>query len=206
MKSTIVIAALVATALGVTAVVPASAQDAPAPAKPAATAPDQTPSPMHRMWRKGGGPGGMMNRMQGGSRLLALACSDRGAAVLGRLLDRTATRLDLTADQQKLFDAFRAKAVASETGFAAACKVARPDRSAGRPDMIERLQAGLAVDQARITALNAVLPDFKALFDSLSPQQKAHLRPHWMAMGGMGPNGGKPHHWGKGGAAPASTT
>ena len=231
MKSTIVIAALVVSALGVSTIVPTFAQDAPAPPAPPAVAPatppatttpdTTTPKPMHRFARKGGGMGGM-NR--GGDRLIALACSNKGAEVLQRVLDRTGKRLNLTADQQKLFDTFREKALTTETGFATQCQAARPDRSKGRPDLITRLQSGLAIDQARITALNAVLPDFQALFNSLSAEQKAHLRP-MMGMGqhgkggwgkggqngGMGPNGGKPHHWGnrdggKAGAAPAPSS
>ena len=208
MKSTIVIAALVVGALGVSSVVPTLAQDAPNPpappavapaAPPAATTPDATSKPTHRFMRRGGGMGGM-NR--GGDRLIALACSNKGAEVLQRVLDRTAQRLDLTADQQKLFDTFREKALTTETSFATQCQAARPDRSKGRPDLIARLQSRLAMDQARITALNAVLPDFQALFDSLSAEQKAHLSP-MLGMGGRkdgwgkgGQNGGKPHHWG----------
>jgi len=139
---------------------------------------------MHRFVRKGGGMGGM-NR---GDRLVALACSDKGAEMLQRVLDRSAQRLDLTADQQKLYDTFREKALTTETSFADQCQAARPDRSKGRPDLITHLQSQLAIDQARITALNAVLPDFQALFDTLSDQQKAQLRPNLM---GMGRNGGK---------------
>lgn len=233
MKSTIVIAALVASALGVSSVVPTLAQDAPnpptppavapsTPAPPAATTPDTTPKPMHRFARKGGGMGGMDR----GDRLVALACSDKGAEMLQRVLDRTAQRLDLTTDQQKLYDTFREKALTTETSFADQCQAARPDRSKGRPDLITHLQSQLAIDQARITALSAVLPDLQALFNTLSDQQKAQLRPNLMGMGrpggqdGMGPNGdmgrnggmgrdgGKPHHWGSrdGGSDGASAT
>ena len=208
MKSTLVIAALVVTALGASAFSPAIAQDTPAapstapsqPTPPTATAPDTTPRPMHRFARKGGGMGGM-NRMDRGGRLLTLACSDKGAVVLERILDRTAKRLDLTATQQSLFDTFRTKALVTASSFSTQCQAARPDRTKGRPDLIDRLQSGLAIDQARITALNAVLPDFQALFDSLSDQQKAQLRPSLMLgkggmnKGGMG-NNGRPHHWG----------
>ena len=217
MKSTIVIAALIASALGASSILPASAQDSSAPpavapaqpTPPAAATPDKTPKPMHRFARRGGGMGGM-NR---GDRLVALACSNKGAEVLQRVLDRTASRLDLTTDQQKLYDTFHDKALITATSFSTACQAARPDRTHGRPDLIARFQSNLAIDQARITALNAVLPDFQALFDSLSDQQKAHLRPNLIGMGkgGMGPNGGKPHHWGnrdggKGGAAPAPSS
>ena len=187
MKSTIVIAALVVSALGVSTIVPTFAQDAPAPPAPPAVAPatppatttpdTTTPKPMHRFARKGGGMGGM-NR--GGDRLIALACSNKGAEVLQRVLDRTGKRLNLTADQQKLFDTFRDKALTTETSFADTCKTAIPDRTAGaKPDLITGLKARLAIDEARLTAMNAVLPDFEALYTSLTDTQKQALLPRW---------------------------
>jgi hypothetical protein len=135
--------------------------------------------------------------------MLALACSDKGAGALEKLLDRSARRLYLSAEQQQLFDAFRSKALTAETSFSDACKAARPDRSAGaRPDLLARMKAGLAIDQARLAALNEVLPDFEALYNSLSDQQKRHLTPrlnHWdMHRAGPGMHGGKagPHRHG----------
>lgn len=222
MKSTLAIA-LVVGALGVSSVVPTLAQDTPnppappavapsQPTPPAAATPDTTPKPMHRFARRGGGMAGMKR----GDRLVALACSNQGAVVLQRMLDRTAQRLDLTADQQKLYDSFRDKALTTETSFATECQAARPDRSKGQPDLVSRWQSNLAIEQAKITALNAVLPDFQALFDSLSDQQKGKLRPGMLmgpngGKGGIGPDGGKPHHrgnhdGGKGGAAPAPSS
>ena len=48
------------------------------------------------------------------------------------------------------------------------------------------MKAGLAIEQARLTALGDVLPDFEALFNSLTDAQKASLLPHHGMGRGMG--------------------
>lgn len=213
MKTPTAIAALVVASISLSAL-PAFAQDAgssstppppasTAPAAPSAAAPDHGPAagPRGHMRVRGPMAGGVAGRPFA---MLTLACSDKGAGALEKMLDRSARRLDLSADQQKLFDAFRAKALVAETGFADACKAARPDRTAQtRPDLLDRVKAGLAIDQARLTALNEVFPDFEALYNSLSDQQKQHLLPragHWhkhhagpgMQHGGKGMSQGGP--------------
>lgn len=196
MKSSLAIVALLATTIGLGTVLPALAQSTPTPpAAPSATVPDGH-NGMHGL-RKGGmgqrhmtAPGKGMGRGMGPTGLLMLACSDKGAEALEVGLVRMAHRLDLTADQQKLFDTFRTKALTTETSFADTCKASRPDTAADvKPDALTRLKTGIAVDQARLTAMTDVLPDFEALFNSLSDQQKANLLPNR----GMGMGGGKGH-------------
>ena len=183
MKTPLAIAALVVATVTVSAL-PAFAQDAAAnPPPPAA------PAAQHD---NGHGPGKGMGPMGRGMRngpfpMLALACSDKGPAALDKMFDRTDKRLDLSTDQQKLFEAFKAKALTAETDFSDACQAARPDRSAEkRPDLLTRMKAGLAIDQARLTAMNSVLPEFEAFYNSLTDQQKHDLLPRH---GGMGPGG-----------------
>jgi len=181
MKTPLAIAALVVATITVSAV-PSFAQDAGTnaapPAAPAATqdrGPGRGMGPMGRGMRNGPFP------------MLALACSDKGPAALDKMFDRTDKRLDLSTDQQKLFEAFKAKALTAETDFSDACQAARPDRSAEkRPDLLTRMKAGLAIDQARLTAMNSVLPEFEAFYNSLTDQQKHDLLPRH---GGMGPGG-----------------
>ena len=201
MKTPLAIAALVVATITVSAI-PSFAQDAganpPPPSTPAATH-DQGPG-------KGMGPMGRGMR-NGPFPMLALACSDKGPAALDKMFDRTDKRLDLSTDQQKLFEAFKAKALTAETDFSDACQASRPDRSAEkRPDLLERLKSGLAVDQARLTAMNSALPEFEAFYNSLTDTQKADLLPRH---GGMGPGGrgGMDHNGGPGhdGPPPAPT-
>ena len=205
MKTPFAIAALVVATVSVSAL-PAFAQDAGAnPSPPPA------PTAQHD---NGHGPGKGMGPMGRGMRngpfpMLALACSDKGPAMLDKMFDRTDKRLELSTDQQKLFDAFKAKALTAATDFSDACRAARPDRSAEkRPDLLARLKSGLAIDQARLTAMNSALPEFEAFYNSLTDQQKHDLLPRggWHkgpgGRGGMDHNGGADHN----GPAPAAPT
>ncbi len=194
MKSTLAVVALVATTIGLASAFPASAQDA---APTLAAASDHGPG-MHRVWRHDGPgrAGGMGMRGMGRTGgLLALACSDKGPEALDVALLRLSYRLDLTDAQKPLFDAFRTKALTTETSFADTCKASRPDKTAdAKPDMLARLKASLAIDQARLTALNDVLPDFEALYSSLTDAQKASINPRGpmdLSGAGAGPQG----HW-----------
>lgn len=197
MKSPLAIAALIAASLTIGAAVPAFSQDASSSsALPPPAATDQGNGPMGNHMGPGGkGPHwGRRGGMDGMGRLgmLVLACSDKGSDKLGKVLDRAGKRLQLSDDQQKLFDTFKTQALAAEGTFASTCQSARPQQMAGtHPDMLARMKAGLAIEQARLTALNAVLPDFEALYTSLSDQQKQHLFPHGRHMR-PGPDGNGP--------------
>jgi len=154
------------------------------------------------------------HRAMGAGALLMLACSPKGAEALDVALLRLSYRLDLTADQKPLFDTFREKALTSETSFADTCKSNTPASADNtKPDFLTRPKSRLAIDQARVTALNDVLPSFEALYATLSDTQKAALIPHrpGMGPGGQGPMGGM-HRWGQnhggqgGPMAPSSQT
>lgn len=163
MKQSIALAALVATTIGFAAA-PVLAQDAAPVAVKAAM------QNGHGL-RNGGG--------MGPAGIFGLVCSDRGAEELDVALVRLSYRLQLTAEQQPLFDTFRSTALTSQTSFADSCQASMPDRSADaeRPDLLNRLKSGLALDEARLEAMNAVLPDFEALYASLTDAQKAELLP-----------------------------
>jgi hypothetical protein len=169
LKSTLAIAALVATTLGVGAV-SSFAQEAASP----------TPAAMRGTW-----PGhgmmmghGLMGRGMMGPGFLMLACADRGAEELDVALVRMSHRLELTAEQTKLFDALREKALTEATRFADACKAAMPAKTdADKPDLIAGIKAGLGLEEARLAALKDVLPAFEAFYDSLTDAQKAKLMP-----------------------------
>jgi hypothetical protein len=124
--------------------------------------------------------------------LLGLVCSERGAERLEIALVRLSYRLDLTAEQQPLFDDLRSTALTAQTTFADDCAAARPaaanpapaangDTAAAAPatppDPVARLRAQVALDKARVAALESVLPKFEALYQSLSDAQKAAFTP-----------------------------
>ena len=208
MKSPLAIAALVAASLTLGAALPVLAQDASSSMQPPAAA-DQGNGPTGQHMGPGGmGPKwGRRGGMDGMGRLgiLALACSDKGSDMLGKVLDRTDKRLQLSDDQQKLFGTFKTQALSAEGTFASTCQADRPQHTPGQhPDMLAGLKASLALQQARLTALNSVLPDFEALYNTLSDQQKAHLLPHGHRMG-PGPGGNGPDQSAPP-AAPASSS
>jgi hypothetical protein len=49
------------------------------------------------------------------------------------------------------------------------------DAAAAAPDLVERLQTRIKVDEARIAALTNVLPSLEAFYGSLTDEQKAKL-------------------------------
>jgi len=174
------LAALVATSMSAIAL-PVLAQDTtPVAAKwdRQAHRPAQPPIHNGRGLARGAGAGG----------LFALVCSDRGAEALEVGLVRIAHRLDLTEAQKPLFDALKTTALTTQTSFADTCKAALPAQAdATRPDLLERLKSGLRLEQARLSAMNSVLPDFEAFYTSLTPAQKADLMPARGDRSGHGP-------------------
>lgn len=139
------------------------------------------------------GPRGQMRDMRaermGG--LLDLVCSERGGEQLEVAFVRLSHRLDLTADQQPLFDTLKSTALTAQTAFADTCAAARPtataDQQATPRNPVEGMQARIAIEKAHTAALETVLPAFEAFYASLSDEQKAAFAPER----GKGPRG--PH-------------
>ncbi len=182
MKHTTALAALVAAAISL-ASLPVVAQEL----TPAANRGDRE---VHRMaMREGGGP-------HNGAGILGLVCSPQGAEALEVAFVRLSHRLELTDTQQPLFDALKSTALTTQTDFADDCATSRPDRTAeDKPDMLERFKAGLAIQETRLAAMNAVLPDFEAFYASLTDEQKDSLQPRRMMRdGGMDDRGPRGDH------------
>jgi hypothetical protein len=175
-----VLAALVA-ALGLTAMSPAFA-----------AGPDhQRPGDGGRMleFRRGGADGAF--------RFAEFTCGPRAADRIEQRLDRMGERLDLTTEQQKLFEDFRTSALTAQTNFADQCDDIRPGATAdaGRTDLVQRLEQRLKFDEARLTAMTELLPQFKTFYESLTDEQKRELMPRRGFMRGMVmPGKGLPHH------------
>ena len=143
---------------------------------------DRNDMRQHRMLdMREAGPGGR-------AMLVDFRCGPNAADRLDNRFDHMAQRLDLTADQQKLYDAFVASALTAQTGFADTCCTLAPakDASADKPDLVERMETRLKIDEARLAALNTVLPDFKAFYASLTDAQKQDLGPGAGRGAGMG--------------------
>lgn len=175
MKSTttMTLAALVAAALAIGAAAPALAQVQP---------PNSSPTEMaDRGHERGGrqeGRRGMQHRGNMGGGFIALVCSENGDDRLEHMLLSVEQRTNPTAEQQGLYDAFKAAAVSAQADFSATCAAARPaDPEATEGDLVDRLTAGHEVASARLAAMETVLPAFEAFFDSLTDEQKQALEP-----------------------------
>ena len=136
----------------------------------------------------------------GAFRFAEFSCNDRAADRLERRLDRMAGKLELTKDQEKLFEDFRTSALTAQTDFADQCDTIRPGATASkneRPDLIQRLEQRLKFDEARLAAMSELLPQFKTFYASLTDEQKRELAPHgrMMMQGRMQhPGMPMPHH------------
>ncbi len=124
----------------------------------------------------------------GAFRFAEFSCGDRAADRLERRLNRVANKLDLSKDQNKLFEDFRTSALTAQTTFADQCDTIRPGATASknqRPDLIQRLEQRLKFDEARLTAMSDLLPQFKSFYESLSDQQKRAFAPRAPMQGKM---------------------
>jgi hypothetical protein len=176
-KHSAALAALVVTSLSLVAL-PTFAQDTTT-TTPAVQKADRQ---IHRMVYRDAGPG----PRAGG--ILGLVCSDHGAEALEIAFVHWSHALELTAEQQPLFDALKTNALTTQTSFADQCQAAMPDRTAdAKPDLLEVLKARLAIEEAKLTAMNDLLPDFEAFYASLTDAQKADLMPRGFGHDDNGP-------------------
>ena len=164
---------------------------------PAASAAPPTSRPAER----GGIQGGPMqqhnldfrnNVGSGRFELVDLRCGTAAADRMDRRLDRITDRLELTADQEALYETFRTSALAAQTAFADTCATLRPASAEQPADPIAAIETRLKIDEARVASLAAVLPDLRAFYDSLTDEQKAGFMPQRMARGQEGQGYGKP--------------
>jgi Spy/CpxP family protein refolding chaperone len=197
--STTAILALMTASIGLGAVAPALAQDASAPTAQAQPEGDRSAS--ERGFRHGPG---MRQNGPAGAGLLAV---EHGAEAVEIAIVRLSHAIDLTDEQTVLLEALKTDALAAVAAFETATDGLRPTppaegETAAVPDISERFDNRLAMDAARLAALEAVQPAFTAFFDSLTDEQKAGLvseRGERMAGMGKAPGGfGAGQHGGPG--------
>lgn len=159
--TTTAIVALMTASLGLGAVAPAFAQDAPA----AQAEPAQPAKPGFRGPQRGG-----FGNILG---------FERGSEAVEIALVRLAHRLDLTEAQQGLLDTLKSDALAAAETFGTATQALRPaaGETGQRPDFSASLENRIALEKARLAALESVQPAFTAFFDSLTDEQKTALAP-----------------------------
>jgi hypothetical protein len=184
--TTTAIVALMTATTGLSAIAPAYAQDAKAPAQ------EQT--------LRHGGPGFHLRQddrsgFGGGGLVTLLGGSDSSEAVEIALV-RLSHAIDMTAEQQALFDTLKTDALAAAETFSSAVAGLRPAPAEGqvaeRPEFSAMLENRIAYETAHLAALEAMQPSLTAFFDSLTDAQKASLtpqRPDRDGMPGFGQHG-----------------
>ncbi|MGV8831963.1 MAG: Spy/CpxP family protein refolding chaperone [Devosia sp.] len=179
---TAAIIALMTTTVGLAAITPSFAQNAPA----AAAAQDQTPGagPKAGMRQHDAmGKGGMGDQRQNGPRGMGgMIGFERGSEGVEIALVRLSHAVDMTAEQQALFDTFKTDALAAADTFSSAVEGLRPaapgqGQTAERPDITTMIDTRIAIETAHLAALEAVQPSMTAFFGSLTDAQKAALMP-----------------------------
>jgi hypothetical protein len=152
-------------------------------------APDGTPvTHAHQMQRSQGnhqrgmrgGPG-----MHGGG-LFSFTCAADGAMRVSAMIERTGERVELTAEQEPLLAALSDAALAAQADYAAVCAALNAEEPG---DAVDNIRLRQSLGEARLTAVDSVLPAFEAFFDSLTDDQKAELAPQ-AHRGAHGPRGG----------------
>lgn len=138
------------------------------------------------------GPGeGHKMGARGGFSALGMMCAPNSADRFDTILDRVADRVELTGEQTDSFAAFRAAASAALTSVSQVCAENKPD---GTGDLMDRLAGAQALMEARLDALEQVMPSLETFYDSLSDEQKAQIRPeHFRQRMGMGAKLMGPH-------------
>ncbi|QQR37655.1 Spy/CpxP family protein refolding chaperone [Devosia oryziradicis] len=192
--TTTAIVALMTATTGLSAISPTFAQEA----APMQVHADNGPGFHLRRDNQGPGP---MGGQRGGD-FLNFA---RGAEAIEVALVHLSHRIELTSEQQALFDTLKTTALSAAADFETATEGLRPQRpvegevaAVTPPDMSERLENRIAIEKAHLAALEAVQPAATAFFDSLTDEQKAQLtpqRPDRDGMPGFG-KGGPRHHQG----------
>lgn len=180
--------ALMTATIGFSAIAPSFAQET----APAVAQGEQSNFRQHQQGPRDGG------RMGGGDFLSV----ERGVEAIEIAFVRLGHNIELTAEQQPLFDAFKAASLAAATEFATATEGLRPTPPAEgetpvAPDFATRLDNSIAIQAARLKALEAVQPSATAFFASLTEEQQASMmpqRPDRDGMpGGMGKHGPRDH-------------
>lgn len=184
--STAAVVALMTASVGLGALAPVQAQDAPPPAtqtepgtQPPAPAPAGRDGRPGQLMRHGGGMGALLD-------------IDRGAEAVEIALVRLSHAIDLTDVQKTLLDTLKTDALSAIAEFETATEGLRPaapaeGETAQAPDISERFNNRITLEKARLAALEAVQPSFTAFFDSLTEEQRTSLMPQpGERMGGMG--------------------
>ncbi|MCB0639202.1 MAG: Spy/CpxP family protein refolding chaperone [Lewinella sp.] len=130
---------------------------------------------------------GMNGERAGGAfvngRFAMLSCSEQGSQRIGMMLTQLEQRLDLTEDQQALFDTFYTSATDAQASYLETCQTVTDLTAADNasettvPNPAELLKLRAENLKAEASALDSVVPSATAFFDSLTADQLALMVP-----------------------------
>lgn len=125
------------------------------------------------MWRHEGAHAGMRGEGRwGANRSPQQACEERLARRAG-FVAYMGARLNLTAEQKPLWDKVQAAAQASQDKQREACGALKPAAERGQETVLDRMNRREQTLSARLQGLQQVQPALQALYQSLTPEQKA---------------------------------
>jgi len=102
----------------------------------------------------------------------------RGAEALEIAFVRLSYAIDMTQEQEELFEDLKADTLSAAQTFEDAVSDLRPNfNPEERPDIAGLLDIRIAVETAKLEAMTAVQPAFEAFFSSLTDEQIAELMP-----------------------------
>ncbi|KRA50189.1 Spy/CpxP family protein refolding chaperone [Devosia sp. Root635] len=191
--TTTAIVALMTATIGLSAIAPTYAQDAAAPAQEQkgeqAFRHDGPGIHFRQDGREGAARGGLIDFLGKGD----------GTEAVEIALVRLSHAIEMTAEQQALFDTLKTDALAAAQAFSTATEGLRPaapaeGQAAEPPAFSDMLENRIAFETAHLAALEAVQPAATAFFDSLTAEQQAQLTPQRPDRGDM------PGGFGKGGS------
>lgn len=168
--TTTAIVALMTATIGLSAIAPTYAQQAaPAPSQEQAQAKAPGANFRPNGPRQGGGFGDLLG-------------FERGSEAVEIALVRLSHAIELTTEQQALFDTLKTDALKAADTFSTAIEGLRPaapaeGQTAQAPDFATRLDTRIAVEKAHLAALEAIKPSASAFFSSLTTEQTAALTP-----------------------------
>ncbi len=111
-------------------------------------------------------------RQGGAGGFLRFICSDNAAAKTENRLEKIAQKIDLNKEQEDLFNDYKSAFLTAQTQYADNCTI--PEKNADL-DLIDRIKIQQKNAAARISAINKILPQFEAFFDSLTDEQKSKI-------------------------------
>ncbi len=125
------------------------------------------------MWRHEGMRQGMLGRMGwGANRSPQQMCEERLARRAG-FVAYVGARLNLTAEQKPLWDKLQAATQAAQDKQRQLCTTLKPAAERGQETVLDRMSQREQMLSARLDGLRQVEPAAQALYQALTPEQKA---------------------------------